>query len=175
MPAFSKPVMLLSLSSPPAATTPSDTAIDGWGTFDAELANYLRERTSRRATRSGREASALDGMAMSLRRVRVTLESISSTPSAHDDTVKALVSRCYRWTIRMARELDTIEALDLDPIREWARFEVFAPFARAFFESALSGPFDVATRTADVARLRRDIDGVMAPIRIALMSSAVAA
>ena len=112
---------------------------------------------------------------MSLRRVRVTLESMSATPHALDDSVRALVSRCYRWTIRMARELDTIEALELDPIREWARFEVFAPFARAFFESALSGPFDAATRTADVARLRRDIDGVMAPIRIALMSSAVAA
>lgn len=175
MPAFSKPVMVLSLSSPPAPTTPSDTAIDGWATFDAELARFLRERTSRRATRSGREASALDGMAMALRRVRVTLESMASTPNAHDDSVKSLVSRSYRWTIRMARELDTIEGLDLDPIREWARFEVFAPFARAFFDSALAPVFDAAARTPDVARLRRDIDAVMAPIRIALMSSAVAA
>lgn len=143
--------------------------------LDGELSNYLRERAGRRAARRPPETSALDGMAMALRRVRATLETMTATPHLHDDSVKALISRAYRWTIRMARELDTIEKLDLDPIREWARFEVFAPFARAFFDSALASPFDAATRTPDVMRLRRDIDGVLAPIRIALMSSAVAA
>jgi hypothetical protein len=149
-----------------------------WAGLDAELARWLRQRTWRRATRT-REDSSLDSMAMALRRVRVTLEAMTemttSTTGAHDPTLINLVSRAYRWAIRIARELETIERLELDPIKEWERFESFAPFARAFYESALAAPFAAAPETADVARLQTDIGAVMAPIIIAMMSSAWAA
>ncbi len=169
------------LRQPPLALIPLpsaalDNAPEAWATLDGELARYLRVRTSHRAMRNRSESSALDGMVMALRRVRVSLEAM--TARGADDLepgTAMLVSRAYRWTIRVARELEAIEDLELDPINEWARFEAFAPFARAFYESALAGPFEGVVPDADVARLRRDIDGVMAPIRIAVMSSAVAA
>ncbi|CAN5925037.1 hypothetical protein BH11MYX4_BH11MYX4_27610 [soil metagenome] len=154
-------------------------AVESWGDLDAELARWLRMRTALRAKRV-REDSSLDGMAMALRRVRVSLEAMGDSAASvasgeRDPRLTTLVSRGYRWAIRIARELDTIEQLDLDAVQEWTRFEALAPFAQAFFESALAGPFAAVPRTMDVARLERDIDAVMAPISIALMSSAWAA
>jgi hypothetical protein len=161
-----------------AVPTSRDSATgDTWASLDAELARWLRDRTSLRTARS-REDSSLDGMAMALRRVRGTLEAMgdeTATATERDATLGTLVSRTYRWAIRIARELEAIEQLDLDPIKEWERFEAFAPFARAFFDSALAAPFAAATRTHAVARLQRDIEAVMAPISIAMMSSAWAA
>ncbi len=173
-----RPLVLYSPLPPPAAReslSPTDT----WADLDAELARWLRDRTALRAART-RDESSLDGMAMALRRVRGTLEAMSDATTAastaeRDPTLSNLVSRAYRWAVRVARELETIEQLELDPIREWERFEAFAPFARAFYDSALSGPFAAATRTPAVIRLQRDIDSVMAPISIAMMSSAWAA
>jgi len=152
---------------------------DTWAELDAELARWLRDRTALRSARA-RPESSLDGMAMALRRVRGTLEAMSHAATAsstdeRDPTLSNLVSRAYRWAVRVARELETIEQLELDPIKEWARFESFAPFARAFFDSAVAGPFAAATRTPAVIRLQRDVDSVMAPISIAMMSSAWAA
>jgi hypothetical protein len=171
-----RPFALYSVSIP--SSRPS-APVDTWAGLDAELARWLRDRSSRRAQRS-RVDSSLDGMAMALRRVRGTLEAMSDSATAADDddrdpTLATLVSRAYRWAIRVARELEAIEQLELDPLEEWARFEAFAPFARAFFESALAGPFAAATQTAAVSRLQRDISAVMAPISIAMMSSAWAA
>ena len=152
---------------------------DTWADLDAELARWLRMRTALRSKRSGEESS-LDGMAMALRRVRVSLEamgdaSVNSTTGESDRRITNLLNEGYRWAIRMARELDIIEQLGLDTTREWARFESFAPSAQALFDGGLAGPFAAAPRTLDVARLERDIDAVMAPVSIALMSSAWAA
>jgi hypothetical protein len=162
----------------PVSSSRDSTTGDTWVGLDAELARWLRLRTCLRATRS-RENSSLDGMAMALRRVRGTLEAMSDASSAtaahRDPTVATLISRAYRWAIRVARELETIERLELDPVAEWARFEAFAPFARAFFNSAVAASFDAATRTSSVNRLQCDMDAVMAPISIAMLSSALAA
>ena len=152
---------------------------DTWAGLDAELTRWLRLRTSLRAGRSC-GSSSLDSMAMALRRVRVTLQAIGetavvATAGEQERMVSNLVSRAYRWAIRVARELEVIERLALEPMKEWARFESFAPFALAFFDSALAGPFAAVARTSDVTRLRADIDAVMAPISIAMMSSAWAA
>jgi hypothetical protein len=153
--------------------------IDTWADLDAELARWLRMRTALRAKRP-REDSSLDGMAMALRRVRVSLEAMgdsaaSSATGERDPRIVNLVSQGYRWAIRVARELDTIEQLALDSGREWTRFEAFAPAALALFDTTVAGPFAAAPRSMDVARLERDIDAVMAPVSIALMSSAWAA
>ena len=172
---------IMTTHQPPAlhAVAPyrEGTAGETWAALDAELARWLSLRTSLRGRRA-RETSSLDGMAMALRRVRATLDAMgerASVAAGKDPTIANLVSRAYRWAIRMARELEAIEQLELDPIKEWTRFEAFAPFARAFFESALAAPFAAATQTPNVARLQREIDGVMAPISIAMMSSACAA
>jgi hypothetical protein len=148
-----------------------------WDCLDAELARWLRTRTALRAERE-RDASSLDGVALALRRVRGALTFAACSVTAGDDeeaVVSALVSRTYRWSIRVARELEAIEQLGLDPIAEWGRFEAFAPFALAFFDSVLASPFEAATKTAEVARLRREIDAVLAPLTTAMTSSALAA
>ncbi len=142
--------------------------------LDAELARWLRLRSSLRASRA-REASPLDGIAMSLRRVRSTLSFVAASADKGDPTMTALVSRAYRWSLRIARELEAIEQLALDPIQEWARLEAFAPFATAFFASLLEGPFATARRTPELARLRRELDFVLAPLSLAMTSSAIAA
>jgi hypothetical protein len=139
--------------------------------LDAELARWLRLRSSLRAS-LGREASSLDGLAMGLRRVRGVLGAMDTNA---DEAFASVVSRSYRWAIRMARELQTIEQLGLDPTQEWARFEAFAPFALAFFDSALAAPFAATRSTPDVMRLRHEIEAVLAFFSVAMMSSAWAA
>ena len=155
------------------------TAAETWADLDTELARWLRMRTALRAKRS-RADSSLDGMAMALRRVRGSLEAMGDSAAStangkRDSRITNLVTQGYRWAIRVARELDTIEQLGLDTIREWTRFEAFAPAAQVLFDSALAGAFAAAPRSMDVARLERDIDAVMAPVSIALMSSTWAA
>jgi hypothetical protein len=147
-----------------------------WDGLDAELARWLRTRTSLRAERE-RETSPLDDVAMALRRVRATLTFVACSAGTEegDPAVAALVSRAYRWSIRVARELEAIEQLGLDPMSEWSRFEAFAPFALAFFDSVLAAPFAATTSTAEVGRLRREIDAVLAPLTTAMTSSALAA
>lgn len=147
-----------------------------WDALDAELARWLRTRTSLRAERE-RNSSPLDDVAMALRRVRATLTFVacSATSEDADATIAALVSRAYRWSIRVARELEAIEQLGLDAMAEWSRFEAFAPFALAFFDSVLAAPFAATTKTPEVARLRREIDAVLAPLTTAMTSSALAA
>lgn len=142
--------------------------------LDAELARWLRLRSCRRAQHD-REPSPLDGLAMSLRRLRSTLAFVAAGADRNDATTVALVSRAYRWSVRIARELETIERLDLEPIEEWARIEAFAPFAIAFFESVLGAPLATAKRSPEIARLRREIDFVLAPLSLARTSSAMAA
>ena len=150
-----------------------------WARLDAELARWLRTRAAVRTER-GREASSLDDLAMALRRVRATLTFVASSVTAAragegDALTAALVSRAYRWSIRVARELEAIEQLGLEPMAEWSRFEAFAPFALAFFDSVLAAPFAATTKTSEVARLRREIDAVLAPLTTAMTSSALAA
>lgn len=142
--------------------------------LDAELARWLRLRTEQR-TRFDREESPLDGVAMALRRVRSTLAVLATYGDQDDAAVVALVSRGYRWAIRIARELEGIERLALDPMTEWTRFEAFAPFAVAFFESVLAGPFATVRKTPEIARLEREIGAVLAPLTLAMRSSAMAA
>lgn len=151
-----------------------NNASAAWDTLDAELARWLRMRTSMRTARD-RDASPLDGVAIALRQVRGTLAFVASNVHEDDAALEALVSRCYRWTIRIARELETIEHMTLDELGEWSRFEAFAPFALAFFDSVLGAPFATVKKTAEVARLRREIDAVLAPISSAMASSAMAA
>lgn len=147
-----------------------------WDALDAELARWLRTRTSLRAERE-RESSPLDDVAMALRRVRATLTCVACSANGSDDdaALAALVARAYRWSIRVARELEAIEQLDLDPMAEWSRFEGFAPFALAFFDSVLAAPFAATTKTSEVARLRRELDAVLSPLIVAMTSSALAA
>jgi hypothetical protein len=152
-------------------------AATNWDRLDSELARWLRLRATRRAARN-REASPLDATAFALRRVRATLDFIVShvvhdTPD--DAAVVDLASRTYRWAIRIARELEAIEQLDVDPMTDWSRFEAFAPFALAFFDSALAAPFAAAPATVEVARLRREIDDILAPLATAMATSATAA
>jgi hypothetical protein len=158
-------------------TLPMTNAATNWDNLDAELARWLRLRATRRAVRS-REVSALDGTAFALRRVRATLDFIASTivnETPNDAGLVALTSRAYRWAIRIARELEAIEKLDLDPVAEWSRFEEFAPFALAFFDSVLAAPFAVTPASVEVARLRREIDAIVAPLLTAMTTSAMAA
>jgi hypothetical protein len=145
-----------------------------WDSLDAELGRWLRVRATVRAA-NDREASALDEMAIDLRRLRSTLSFVASGVDEDDATTCALVTRAYRWTIRIARELDAIEHLALDPMAEWSRFESFAPFALAFFDSVMAAPFAAAAKTPELARLRREIDAVLAPLAMAITSSALAA
>ncbi len=147
---------------------------DSWATLDCELARWLRVRTSLRAARDG-VVSPLEGVANALRRMRATLAFVASGVAQDDARLTALVSRSYRWSIRIARELAAIEAQGLDDIKEWERFETFAPFALAFFESVLGAPFAAPSKSPDVARLKRAVDAVLAPIRTAMTSSAMAA
>jgi hypothetical protein len=142
--------------------------------LDAELARWLRVRTTLRAMRN-REASALDEVAMAVGRVHATLGAMRETSSETTDSdVDSLVARTYRWAIRVARELEAIEQLELDAMSEWTHFEAFAPFALAFFDSALAPAF-ACTTTIATARLRHDLDGVLSPLNTARISSALAA
>jgi hypothetical protein len=150
------------------------TATTDFDCLDAELARWLRARSTTRAM-NDRDASPLDAVAMGLRKLRATLSTAAGHTSSSDESVVALVSRTYRWSIRMARELDAIEHLGLDPMTEWARFESFAPFALAFFDSLLAAPLAAATRTPEVVRMGRNIDAVLAPLVTAMTSSAMAA
>lgn len=165
-----------------APSSSSQDSLDSWSLLDSELARWLRTRTSLRAAR-GREASPLDEVASGLRRVRATLAAMGASQlveaavsGASDHNVANLVSRAYRWAIRVARELEAIEQLDLEPLVEWARFEAFAPFALAFFDSAVAANFNACSSSnGDVARLRREIDAVLGPLATAMTSSALAA
>jgi hypothetical protein len=155
----------------------TSSAATSWDNLDSELARWLRLRASRRAARN-REASPLDGTAFALRRVRATLDFMASTivnETPEDASVVALTSRAYRWAIRIARELEAIEKLEMDALTEWARFEAFAPFALAFFASVLAAPFAKAPASVEVARLRREIDAILAPLATAMTTSAMAA
>jgi hypothetical protein len=162
-----------------AVPSSSASPAESWDDLDAELGRWLRMRDGLRTKRSD-EPSSLDGMAMALRRVQMTLEAMAdatatAAPGTHDARIAALVTRAYRWAIRVARELDTIEQLELDSLQEWARFEAFAPFAQASFEGSVRAASAGLPRTPDVVRLERDLDAVMAPVSIALLSSAWAA
>jgi len=141
--------------------------------LDAELARWLRVRTTLRATRN-RDASALDEVATAIRRVRWTLNAMASETGETTGERDSLIARTYRWAIRVARELEAIEQLELDSMTEWTHFEAFAPFALAFFDSALAPAF-AGSGTFETARLRRELDGVLSPLTIARTSSALAA
>jgi hypothetical protein len=142
--------------------------------LDAELARWLRARVTQRAM-CDRDDSPLDEVATALRKLRATLSLTVSNATASDATMRAVAVRTYRWSIRMARELDAIEELGLDPVGEWARFEAFAPFALAFFHSLLGTLLTDATSHMAVARLRGDIDVALSPFLIAMTSSSMAA
>jgi hypothetical protein len=115
------------------------------------------------------------GIALDLRRVRTTLGFVASGLDADDARACALVMRAYRWSIRIARELEAIEQQNLDSMAEWSRLEAFAPFALAFFDSVLAAPFADAPSSPELARLRREIDAVQVPLTTAMTSSALAA
>jgi hypothetical protein len=142
--------------------------------LDAELARWLRARSTARAM-GNRDESPLDDVATALRKLRASLAFTAKQAAPNDASVLVLVSRMYRWSIRMARELEAIEQLTLDPLGEWTRLEAFAPFALAFFDSLLAAPLAATTTTPEVARMRREVDAVLAPLVTAMASSAMAA
>ena len=142
--------------------------------LDAELGRWLRARSTKRAMRT-QDESAMDDVAMALRKVRASLSFAAAPTTSNDASVVALVTRAYRWAIRMARELEAIEQLSLDSTAEWARFEAFAPFALAFFDSMVAAPLTAATPTADVVQVERAIDALLAPLVTAMRTSALAA
>jgi hypothetical protein len=154
-------------------SSPKIAAVD-FDLLDAELARWLRARVAQRAM-CDRDDSPLDEVATALRKLRATLSLTLSNATADDATMSTVAVRTYRWSIRMARELDAIEELGLDPLGEWTRFEAFAPFALAFFHSLLGPLFTDATSHMAVSRLRRDIDVVLSPFLIAMTSSSMAA
>jgi|GEM_PF-3089057 len=154
-------------------STPSTAS---YADLDAELARWLRLRATSRAEKN-REASPLDGLAVGLRRVRAALDFLVNDGPADARTADA-VSRTYRWAIRVARELEAIEQMDLDPIEDWTRFEAFAPFALAFYDSALAPIFvhvGTSAANAPLLPLRRALDTVLDSIGVAMTSSACAA
>jgi hypothetical protein len=132
--------------------------------LDLELARWLRARTTLRFARD-RDPSPLDETSMALRRIRSSLSAMHRS---------SLVTMAYRWAIRIARELEAIEQLDLDGVREWARYEAFAPFALAFFDRALAPRF-AEDKSMEVIRLRREFDAVLTTLTLAMISSALAA
>ena len=148
--------------------------------LDAELGRWLRARSTRRALsdraeRADGDESAMDVIAMALRHVRASLSFAAGPTTSNDASIVAVVTRTYRWSIRMARELVAIEQLSLDSTSEWARFEAFAPFALAFFDSLVASSLEAATPTSDVVRIRRAVDGVLTPLVTAMRTSALAA
>lgn len=148
-----------------------------WDRLDSELARWLRLRATRRAARN-REASPLDATAFALRRVRATLDVIASTldnDAPNDRNLVDLASQAYRWAIRVARELEAIEQLDVDPVTDGTRFEAFGPSALALFDGALAASFAAAPATVEVVRLRREIDAILAPLATAMATAATAA
>lgn len=147
---------------------------DGWENLDAELGRWLRVRPAARTART-RETSSIEAIAHDIRRVRKTLAFVASRLDAHDARTCALVMRTYRWSIRVARELESIGLHQLDAIAEWSRLEAFAPFALAFHESVIARPFADAPKSPELARLSRDVDAVLAPLMTAMTSSALAA
>jgi len=147
--------------------------------LDAELSRFLRARTTAAAKAQGdASASSLDGLAKAIRQVRASL-SAAASGAVRDEAVSAFVVRAYRWVIRVARELEAITALEVHAIAEWERLEAFAPFALAFYDSAVAVDFAVldahpVTRAA-VRSVRRDLDAIVALIEVARASSALAA
>ncbi|NVL67681.1 hypothetical protein, partial [Escherichia coli] len=93
----------------------------------------------------------------------------------NDRTLVDLASQAYRWAIRVARELEAIEQLDVDPVTDGTRFEAFGPSALALFDGALAASFAAAPATVEVVRLRRDIDAILAPLATAMATAATAA
>ena len=73
----------------------------------------------------------------------------------------------------MTDDTEKFEQLSLEPMAEWTRFEAFAPFALAFFDSVLAAPLAGATRTNEVVRMGREIAAVLAPLVTAMASSAM--
>ena len=105
------------------------------GRLDDELGRWLRGRTALRAARD-RDASALDGVALRLRRVRAAVATLACAVAAasEGDAIRARgPGRArYRWAIRIARgDRGHRGSSQLEPMAEWARFEAFAPFALA--------------------------------------------
>ncbi len=94
--------------------------------------------------------------------------------------MRDMIEACLRpepsiSTTHAASGLEAIEQLSLEPLAEWARFEAFAPFALAFFDSLLAAPLAANASNAELARMRREVDAVLAPLATALTSSAMAA
>jgi hypothetical protein len=131
--------------------------------LDLELGRWLRTRTCIRYALA-RPASPLDETSMALRAVRSALGGMDSSP---------VVLLAYRWAIRVARELEAIEQLQLDGAQEWSRYEAFAPFALAFFDTALAK--GLAGPGGNVAQLRHAFDAVIGSLTLAMQSSALAA
>lgn len=147
-----------------------ESSVARFDRLDDEASRWLRYRAVARAEKS-RFPSPLDGLAIALSRVRTTLGA-AYVDGANDERVARVVERAYRFVIRVARELETIERADLDSMDEWSRFESFAPFALAFFDRMLEPPM----READGATfLRADLAPVLEIFRSAMQSSAIAA
>lgn len=148
-----------------------EMTLDRFDRLDEEASRWLRYRAVARAEKS-RGPSPLDGLALSLRKLRTSLAD-SYGDTARDENVALVIDRAYRFVIRVAKELEGIERDDLDSMEEWGRLESFAPFALAFFERVLDAPLRKAAGSASF--LRSDIAEVLETFRSALTSSAIAA
>lgn len=149
-----------------------EMTLDRFDRLDEEASRWLRYRAVARAEKS-RGASPLDGLALSLRKLRTSLSEGRHGDAANDENVALVTERAYRFVIRVAKELEGIERDDLDAMEEWARLESFAPFALAFFDRILDAPLRKAAGSASF--LKGDIAEVLETFRSALSSSAMAA
>ena len=126
-----------------------------WDGLDRELARSLVRRAVRRASKE-RPITPCDEFAVTLHKVRSTLSTMAyelvdaaamGMCSAQARNV-SFVSHAYLWCIRIAHELEGIEAAQLDAISDWERLERFAPFAVATYEATVA---NVAGPRAGVA------------------------
>lgn len=138
--------------------------------LDDEAGRWLRYRAIARAEKA-RTPSPLDGVTMSLRRLRTKLGSVAAC-GVSDPRLSTVCDRGYRFVIRVAQELEAIEREDLEPMDEWQRFEAFAPFARAFYETILARPME---RAGGASFIRDDVEAILGTVDDAMASFALAA
>ncbi|AKV01988.1 hypothetical protein AKJ09_08651 [Labilithrix luteola] len=121
---------------PPSRSTGRAALEEQWQQLDDELARSLVARAILRA-RKDRPSSPCDAVALTLRRARTALCSVTyvhlDDPDASVENASSLqpLAPAYLWCIRIAHELEAIEHAELSADGDWTRLERFAPFALA--------------------------------------------
>lgn len=140
-----------------------------WTRLDRELSRVLARRAQRRAARE-EGPSPLDAVAHCLRRLRAAVGAVTAASAplvaaryrAGDRAHAHLVARTYRWSLRVARELEAIEERATSAEAAWERFRSFAPFALASLRASVTvhlDGFGGGELGATVDALRRAVAG----------------